>query len=126
MFTSVEEVWEKAKARPDVYFVGLQDLEHNQKGQTTTQAFFGGKGAKYADYGATACITPNPRTGGKLGPYDVGGDFTNAVYQVREEGSGAIDLKMEKFKRHVIPVPVFVGFMARSLLSRWSIICLKF
>ena len=77
-YNSAADAFAAAKAQPDVFYVGLQDLQG-----TKMQAWFGGQNANYAKYGKTTCVDPNGTSGGKSGIYDVGGYYTNAVYQVR-------------------------------------------
>ena len=81
-YGSVEECFAAAKARPDIVFVGLQAL-----GDGSMECWMGGSDARYDRYGSVTCVNPTSRNGGMIGEYKAGGDWINAVYRVKMNGT---------------------------------------
>jgi hypothetical protein len=106
-YRTVAEAFAAAKARPDVFYVGLQDYVPGG----TMQAWFGGQYENYAKYGKTTCVDPNGNSGGKSGIYDVGGYYINAVYQVREAPKPTFHSVQDAFEmaHKDTSDPVFIG-----------------
>ena len=76
---SVEACFAAARRVPGVVYVGLQALRDGQM-----QCWMGGSNVRYDCYGRTACFNSESGNGGMAGEYNVGGDWVNAVYRLKE------------------------------------------
>ena len=76
---SVEACFAAAGQVPGVVYVGLQALRDGRM-----QCWMGGSDARYSRYGRTECFNPTSGNGGMEGEFNVGGDWVNAVYRLKE------------------------------------------